>query len=309
MIDGLTLEGFQSHADSFLDFDPGVNVIVGSSDSGKTAIIRALYWNICNAPSGDAFINAQVGESARCVVQIGDQFIERFKAKSQNEYVVFEGEDEGETYKAMGKGTVPENVAEIYNMSFVNWQQQMDPPFLISLSGGKISQKLNEVVNLSVMDSCLLNAKRNISDQNKAIEITEAFLEDGATELEQYKNLDEYDEELSEAETLAEEIDGGIEDYDVLSSIIDNIREIQSEIKSFVIIDYEAFEKEYDEYLEEQPLLEEKNLDYEELEDLITNFESLYKKIKSYERLSQEAESQLRENMPEECPLCEQPIL
>jgi len=55
MIKYLQIQNFQSHKDSLLEFDPGVNVIVGSSDSGKTAVIRALRWLVWNRPSGDAF--------------------------------------------------------------------------------------------------------------------------------------------------------------------------------------------------------------------------------------------------------------
>ena len=55
MIQKLNIQNFQSHKDTKLEFHPGVNVIIGQSDSGKTAIIRALRWLIWNRPGGDDF--------------------------------------------------------------------------------------------------------------------------------------------------------------------------------------------------------------------------------------------------------------
>ena len=52
----LTLENFQSHKYTVINFDEGLNSIVGATDSGKTAIFRALKWALYNDPSGDYFI-------------------------------------------------------------------------------------------------------------------------------------------------------------------------------------------------------------------------------------------------------------
>ncbi|MFR9297315.1 MAG: AAA family ATPase, partial [Aedoeadaptatus pacaensis] len=43
-IEKIILVNFQSHVYSELSLSRGVNVIVGPSDSGKTAIMRALRW-------------------------------------------------------------------------------------------------------------------------------------------------------------------------------------------------------------------------------------------------------------------------
>ena len=50
------LENFQSHKNTSLEFDRGLNVILGNSDSGKTAILRAIKWALYNEPQGDYFI-------------------------------------------------------------------------------------------------------------------------------------------------------------------------------------------------------------------------------------------------------------
>ena len=52
MIKSLELFNFQSHAHTLIEFSDGVNIISGTSDSGKSAILRALRWVIRNEPSG-----------------------------------------------------------------------------------------------------------------------------------------------------------------------------------------------------------------------------------------------------------------
>ena len=46
MIDKIKIENIQSHKNTELNLSNGINVIVGSSNNGKSAILRALYWAI-----------------------------------------------------------------------------------------------------------------------------------------------------------------------------------------------------------------------------------------------------------------------
>ena len=60
MLKSISIKNYQSHKETDLTFNEGVNVITGTSDSGKTAILRSLSWLINNRPSGDAFKNWDV---------------------------------------------------------------------------------------------------------------------------------------------------------------------------------------------------------------------------------------------------------
>ena len=51
------IHDFQSHEDSFMEFEKGLNIIVGPSDSGKSAVIRAIKWALFNEiGKGDYFV-------------------------------------------------------------------------------------------------------------------------------------------------------------------------------------------------------------------------------------------------------------
>jgi exonuclease SbcC len=53
MIDHVAIKNFQSHKNTNIDFQRnGVNVIVGTSDQGKSAILRAILWAVNNRPMG-----------------------------------------------------------------------------------------------------------------------------------------------------------------------------------------------------------------------------------------------------------------
>ena len=53
MLSKITLKNIQAHEDLTLEFGPGRNVIHGSSDSGKTAVLRGLLWTAINDGIGD----------------------------------------------------------------------------------------------------------------------------------------------------------------------------------------------------------------------------------------------------------------
>ena len=65
MIQSIRLINFQSHKDSFIEFSPNDTVLIGTSNSGKTAVLRALDWILKNRPLGTSFIRHGASE---CVV-------------------------------------------------------------------------------------------------------------------------------------------------------------------------------------------------------------------------------------------------
>ena len=95
MIQSLALKNFQSHKDTLIKFDPGVNVIVGSTDSGKSAIIRALRWLVWNRPIGDKMRSNWGGETE---VIIDDEL-----GRTKDEYFIRGGDEYGpSSFKAFG---------------------------------------------------------------------------------------------------------------------------------------------------------------------------------------------------------------
>src|SRR5690554_3878620 len=103
------LENFQSHKYTEIELDQYLNVIVGPSDQGKTAIIRGLKWALFNEPSGDFFIREGETECSVTVIFNDNSKIKRYRSKNKNVYYLYN--NEGKELILEGFGTkVPQEV-------------------------------------------------------------------------------------------------------------------------------------------------------------------------------------------------------
>lgn len=150
MIEYIAVQNFQAHRKLKIEFDPRITTIVGASDVGKSAIIRALRWVATNTPSGDNFKSTGT-KGTTVVVGVDGHTVRRKKGGSTNSYEV-----DGDVSVSFGRG-VPGTVASVFNMAGVCWQGQHDAPFWFGQTGGEVAKRLNAVVNLSVIDTTLAN--------------------------------------------------------------------------------------------------------------------------------------------------------
>lgn len=157
MINSIRLENFQAHKDTLLELHPGVNVIAGSSNSGKSSILRALNWLIYNRPSGEAFVShwardtkGNQKDNTTITVKMGELTVQRKKSKvTGNSYAIGE-----KVLEAVGLD-VPEEVTKLLNLSEVNTQRQHDAPFLLSESSGEVARFFNKIVHFDAIDRYL----------------------------------------------------------------------------------------------------------------------------------------------------------
>lgn len=139
-ISEIHLNDFQSHADTKLRLSPGLNVIVGPSDSGKSAILRALWWLLYNKPKGADFVRIGSTKASVKAVFSSGSYVKRDRTKSSSGSYAYRvpGSDE---VKLKGIGsTLPPEVVSIHKMPLlsvagddvsVNIARQFDPPFML----------------------------------------------------------------------------------------------------------------------------------------------------------------------------------
>lgn len=140
MITAIEIENFQSHQKSLIEFAPDdhLTVVVGPSDSGKTAIFRALRWVAYNEPAGMDFI--RVGATkARITIGLKDgRAVIRERSKSVNRYTIAQPGLEDLVFEGFGV-TMPLEVqqalgivpVQIGDMELnLNLAEQLDGPFL-----------------------------------------------------------------------------------------------------------------------------------------------------------------------------------
>lgn len=187
MIEEVHITGFQSHKDTLIKLNSGVNVIVGSSDCGKTAIIRALHWLFYNKPSGDSFRSNWGGET-KVSIKINGIIVSRIKEDKGDSYVIKKPGKKAKILKAFG-ANVPEIISKFLNIDEVNLQQQLDAPFLLSETPGKVSAYFNKMANLDKIDTSIQYINKEIRQTTSTLKFKEKDLQVKEQSLEEYLDL------------------------------------------------------------------------------------------------------------------------
>lgn len=201
MIEKITLKNFQCHKKLELKLHPGVNIIVGTSDSGKSAIMRAIGWVIQNKPSGDAFRSYWDGDTWINIETDDHHCIIRKKTNTINSYFV-----DGLELTAFGQST-PIEVQNILNSSPLNIQSQLEPHFLLSQSPGEVARILNKIVDLDIIDISFVRITKRIKNIQNEIKYSEEQLESIQQEIQEYENLPEMERAITHVEKLEAERD------------------------------------------------------------------------------------------------------
>lgn len=253
-ISTIIIKNFQSHRHTVLNLDEHVNVILGSSDVGKTAILRALGWVFFNEPQGTAFIRA--GETSTSVELIySDGYsVKRIRNKKFNGYHI-NHPDFDEPKKLSGFGSsVPEEIQEITGVrkfeiadkieSSITYQTQLEGAFLLSESSIKKAKAIGAISNVNIIDRAIQIANSNIKDFRKNINTSEEALQNSEEQIKEYDNLDERKQNLEKVKDLYSELiqkNKMNENLSVLNQRLDNnIERIKAEentIKSLSFVD------------------------------------------------------------------------
>lgn len=253
-ISTIIIKNFQSHRHTVLNLDEHVNVILGSSDVGKTAILRALGWVFFNEPQGTAFIRA--GETSASVELIySDGYsVKRIRNKKFNGYHI-NHPDFDEPKKLSGFGSsVPEEIQEITGVrkfeiadkieSPITYQTQLEGAFLLSESSIKKAKAIGAISNVNIIDRAIQIANSDIKDFRKNINTSEEALKNSEEQIKEYDNLDERKQNLEKVKDLYSELiqkNKMNENLSVLNQRLDNnIERIKTEentIKSLSFVD------------------------------------------------------------------------
>jgi DNA repair exonuclease SbcCD ATPase subunit len=203
MINTLEIENFQSHPHSILEFTPGVNVIRGTSHSGKSVIIRALRWALFNEPRGLNYKPFKKSSSTETSVGIDfseGNYIIRKRSGTENIYEV-----NGEKIEAM-RSELPEEVSSITQMGPINLQIQEDNLFLFNESSGAVARRLNENVGLSIIDEKLSRANEIVNETRRSVAALNEEIATTELKLSGYAGLEKCEEGLIEIENLEKQI-------------------------------------------------------------------------------------------------------
>jgi exonuclease SbcC len=186
MINQVTLKNFQIHKNTEITFSPGVNVITGQSDNGKSSIVRGLSWFALNRGFSLHEIQTRGLDPktfTSVTVEVPNHIISRMRNRDVNKYVI-----DGDEKKAVGN-EVPEEVSSILSMTDVNIQSQMDAPYLLSSSAGEVAKAFNYFAGLGDIDTSLTAVKAKISACRQEVGSLQSQLDRVNQGLTEYENI------------------------------------------------------------------------------------------------------------------------
>ena len=156
----IKLTNFQGHEASSLDIvQPGINVLVGKSRAGKSAIVRAI-----EALCGQGPMYRRRGSKETRVEWNG---CARIRSNSKNEFDV-----DGTVYKAMRSDT-PKELQDRLRLSAINFRPQHQPYFLLADSPGAVAREMNKLADLGMIDYVVGNLKKSLKDTEAEVKVAQ----------------------------------------------------------------------------------------------------------------------------------------
>lgn len=148
MLEKIELQNFQAHESLQVRLSPTITTIVGPTDCGKSALIRAIRWAALNKAGAKGFTTEGKKVTSVTLHTEAGSVVREVKG-AVNKYSL-----DSEDFTAF-KTAVPEPIEDVLSVSDLNFQFQHDSPFWFSLSAPEVSKRLNTIVDLTVMDTSL----------------------------------------------------------------------------------------------------------------------------------------------------------
>ena len=191
-VDRIELHDVMSHENASFDLRRSLNVFTGASDSGKSAIVRALLFAMKNEPAGIDLLRhgAKRGACAEIILHCTDDNGKKFtvarrRGKSKNEY-----ELDGKALVAFGQ-YVPEQIKQLFNLSEYAFQCQSDGSFLLSSTDGEVSRVLSRTVGLAEIDSAFSKIRSMKSQNDVSLSCSKMEVERFGKDRERYVGTDD----------------------------------------------------------------------------------------------------------------------
>lgn len=206
-VKSIDIENFQSHEKTHVDFNTGLNIIIGESNNGKTSILRAMDWVVDNQPLGTDFI--MIGKNY-CKVRItydNNTYIERYRTLKDTGYyrvgvIDSNGQEQYQEYKGF-TNNVPVEVMNVHQMpkisitknieTHLNKLSQLERPFLITENTNEKAAAIGRITGTNVIDVAIKNTTTDIASDKKLLKSHIKSKE----ELEAKKNLIDIDKVLA----------------------------------------------------------------------------------------------------------------
>ena len=221
------LVNFQNHLDTKINFENGMNLLVGTSDSGKTAIARAISYVINNDMDGTDFIH-HGKKKAEIEIEFCDgAIIRRSKAKDFNR-VEYKYADTDDWIMKSSFGTkYPEDIIEFLGnppsfdkLEAIAYSDQNNKNFLIDIAPGSLPEVISKIIDIDDLENGAKLLSSKVKQLDKDVKnLNNKISEDKDTLILNFSELDEKQKKRLRIEKLF--------------SAIDELEKIKSSLEAF----------------------------------------------------------------------------
>lgn len=193
MIQRIILQDFQAHNHTVLELDPGVNVLTGPNNTGKSAIVEALRCLATNPPPKHVIRHG--AKLARVEVELENGVRVAWNRKKTTAwYELFKpGDEEPEYFRKLGRGMVPDEIRDALRLDEVELENntqvdvhigdQKRPIFLLDSDGA--DARLAEFFAASSEGAHLLAMQSALKSRTREARMRHRVLGEGMERCEQ----------------------------------------------------------------------------------------------------------------------------
>lgn len=199
MITQVELTNFQSHRHAILDMGD-LTVFTGSSNSGKSSVLRALTALVRNDAVGDYITHGENYLSVKVTLDSGIA-VKWTKGKNENSYRI-SWPDGTESYFQKVGADVPEEVKDVLKLSpvvmeggqkaQVNIHEQLEAPFLIQDTPGYVAKVFGELTSASKLYTAVSEGNKKINRSRATKKVRKEDLEKLEEQLDDYAQLEQH---------------------------------------------------------------------------------------------------------------------
>jgi len=303
MINTLSIRNYGSNKRVDIKLNRYVTCITGESYTGKSWILRALRCIALNKPSGISCINWDA-EKYRITTRIGKNKIRKERSKTINVYFINDRKLE-----AFGRNNVPDSVSKLFNLSSINFQKQQEMPhgegplFWFALTPGQVSKRLNQIVNLELIDTTLANLQSESRSAKSILDICRSRKKEAKQKVKELAFIEQMNQEWEIICKLSKRIETHENKIKKLRRLIYEITLQQTTIDKMKLLS-EEMERELQE-------LETLRATIIKTEEQVLGLTSAIAKVKYAKKYLLESKKELKvaernykKAFGERCPLC-----
>jgi DNA repair exonuclease SbcCD ATPase subunit len=247
LIKNIRIENFMAHQDTSIELSPGVTVITGPNNIGKSAVVEAIRYLVYNPAPKNVIRHGAKRAVVRLELDSGEIITWQRQDKNAS-YTIEQNGQESEHYHKFGRD-VPEDVRSLLRLEQVDTDtgrldihlgNQREPIFLLDRPGSHAAGFFAASTEADYLLKMQQALKGRIDQANRDKKRLALELSDIAQQLNRYEPLDDLDVQISQAEKSYAAILATERQLpllaDLISQLLENIVQLNLEKKTGAVL-------------------------------------------------------------------------